>query len=166
MSILISFPILIGLLIVQTAVVSQLMLLRGAADLILLALLAWALHKRVDTAIHWAVLAGLLVGAISGLPFGAALVGYVLAVVFALLLRMRVWQVPLLAMLIATFFGTLILHGVSLFALRLAGNPLPFREAVNLVTVPSILLNLLLAIPAFGILGDLANWIYPEELEV
>jgi hypothetical protein len=32
--------------------------------------------------------------------------------------------------------------------------------------LPGILLNLLLAIPAYGLLHELANWIYPEELEV
>jgi hypothetical protein len=29
-----------------------------------------------------------------------------------------------------------------------------------------VLLNLLLAIPVYALIGDLANWLYPEELEV
>jgi hypothetical protein len=61
--------------------------------------------------------------------------------------------------------GTLASQGVSLAALRLVGDPLPLLQSFNLVVLPSALLNLLFAIPAYALLGDLANWLYPEELE-
>ena len=69
-------------------------------------------------------------------------------------------------MLVATFLGTLVTQGLALGALRLTGDPLPILQAFNLITLPSILLNLILAIPAYALLGDLAGWLYPEELEV
>lgn len=166
MSVLLAIPLLTGLVLVQSAVFSRISLLRGTTDLLLLVVLAWALHKRVDTAWHWSVIAGLLIGIVSALPFGTALVGYLLATGVALLLRQRIWQAPILAMFVATFVGTLITQAVSLFVLRAAGAELPWLRAVNLVTLPSLLLNLLLAIPAFGLVTDLANWMYPEELEV
>lgn len=166
MAVLVAFPILIGLMIVQTAILAQFPLLHGTADLLLLAVLAWALQKRVQTAWQWSIIAGLLMMVVSALPVGAALVGYLLATALALLLRQRVWQVPVLAMLIATFFGTLITQTVDYLALRLAGAPLPVLESLNLVTLPSVLLNLLLAVPAYALLSDLAGWLYPEELEV
>jgi hypothetical protein len=53
-----------------------------------------------------------------------------------------------------------------MIVLRLFGNPLPWIEAFNLITLPSIILNLLFAIPAYALLGDLANFLYPEELAV
>jgi hypothetical protein len=69
-------------------------------------------------------------------------------------------------MLIATFFGTLIVHLVQIVALRVLGTSLPFWESLNLVTLPSVLLNLLLAIPFYAIFSDLARLLYPEPLEV
>lgn len=163
---LIAVPILGGLVVFQSAIVSRVLLLQGTADLVLLALVAWSLQKRAGSAWFWAVAGGLMVGYISALPFGAALVGYGLAVALGVILRQRVWQMPILAMLIATFFGTLILHLVEIMALRIVGANMPFWEAINLVTLPSVLLNLLLAIPFYAMFGDLAGWIYPELLEV
>jgi rod shape-determining protein MreD len=159
-------PILGGLLMLQSAVISRIPLLHGTADLVLLAVIAWALQERVETGWHWAILAGLLVGFISALPLVSALAGYLLTVGIVLLLRRRVWQAPILAMFVATVIGTLLMHGISFFSLRLLGTPLPWRESLNLITIPSLLLNLVLAIPIYALLGDLANWLYPEELEV
>jgi rod shape-determining protein MreD len=166
MATLIAVPIFSLLLIFQTAVTSQMPLLHGTPDLVLLGVIGWALQKRVQTAWHWSIIAGLLVSIVSALPFGVAILGYLLATGFTLLLRQRVWQVPIFAMFIATFLGTVITHGISFSALRLFGDPLPLWESLNLITLPSLLLNLLLAIPIYALLGDLANWLYPEELEV
>ncbi|HEX7976346.1 MAG TPA: rod shape-determining protein MreD [Anaerolineales bacterium] len=166
MAVLISIPIFTLLLIFQTAVVSRIELLHGTADLVLLAVIAWALQKRVQTAWHWGIIAGLLVSLLSGLPMGVPLVGYLVVVGIALILRQRLWQVPILAMFVTTFLGTLLSQAINLVALRLFGTSLPWLEAINQITLPSVLLNLLLAIPFFALLGDLANWLYPEELEV
>ncbi len=166
MAIVIAVPILSVLLIIQSAVLSRMPLLNGTTDLVLLAVIAWALQKRVQTAWHWGIIAGLLVGFVSALPLGVSLAGYLLAVGLALVLRQRVWQVPILAMFVATFFGTVISHLIALVALRLTGTQMPLLESLNLITLPSVLLNLLLAIPFYALLSDLAKWLYPEELEM
>jgi rod shape-determining protein MreD len=166
MAFLLSFPVLTVLLVLQTAVISRIALLHGTADLLLVAVLAWALQKRVQTAWHWSLIAGLLVTLVSGLPVGVALVTYPLLVGLALLLKKRVWQMPILAMFIATFFGTLLVHVIDLAALRFVGHPLPVLESFNLITLPSAVLNLLFAVPIYVLLTDLANWLYPEQLEV
>jgi rod shape-determining protein MreD len=166
MAVLIAVPILASLVILQTAVLSRIPLLQGTTDLVLVALLAWALQKRVRTAWFWAIIGGLLVSYVSALPLGAVMVGYLLAVGLALLLKQRVWQVPILAMLVATLFGTLLVNLVEIIALRIVETPLPFWTAINLVTLPSVLLNLLIAIPFYAIFSDLANWLNPEPLEI
>ncbi len=166
MSVLIALPILGILMIFQTTIVSQVQLLHGTADLLLLAVISWALHKRVQTAWHWSIIAGLMVNIASSLPLGVPVVGYGVTTGLALLLRRRVWRVPILALFTITIFGTLIMHGVSLIALSMVGNPIPIGEALNLITMPSLLLNLLLSVPVYALIGDLANWLYPGEIEV
>jgi rod shape-determining protein MreD len=166
MAILIAVPLLGGLLVLQTAILSQIPLLHGTADLVLLAVVAWALQKRVQTAWHWGIIGGLMVSFVSGLPLGVYLVSYLLSIGLALALRRRVWQAPFLAMLVVVFFATLISHLLAVLALRLSGVGLQPLEAINLVTLPSILLNLLLAIPIYTLVSDLANWIYPQPLDV
>ena len=163
---LIAIPILGGLMILQTSLISRFPLLRGTSDLVLLAIIAWALQKRVQTAWQWSVIGGLMFSLASALPAGVILLGYGLSTWLALGLRKQVWQVPLLAMFTTTFAGSLITHLVSYIALIISGDPLPALEAFNLITLPSILLNLILAIPIYALIGDLARWLYPEELTV
>jgi hypothetical protein len=166
MTTLLAFPILGILLVLQSAIFSQIPLLQGTTDLVLLALVAWSLQRRVQTAWQWGIIGGLLVGFVSAVPFFVFIVGYLMAVGFSLLLRQRIWQVPLLAMFIATFFGTLFIQLVTLVTLRVSGTVLPIGASINLIILPSILLNLLLALPFFTIFSDLANFLYPEELEM
>jgi len=166
MATLIAFPVLIALAILQSAIVSRVPLIQGIPDLLLLAILAWASQKRVETAWQWSIIGGLIVSYVSALPFGVLMIGYLASTGLALLLRRRIWQLPILAMFVITFIGTLITHATSLLALRFVGTSIPIWEALNRITLPSMLLNLLLSVPVYALMGDLANWLYAEELEV
>lgn len=166
MAVLIGIPILAGLLILQTALLNQIPLLQGSADLILLALAAWSLQKRVTTAWVWGIMAGLMVGFVSNVPYWVFLSGYILVVAIALTLRQRIWNVPILAMLVTTFLGTLILSGLTMLTLRLSDTPVEIGRSINLIVLPSLLMNMILAIPFYILFGDLANLLYPETLEV
>ncbi len=158
---LLAIPIILLVVVLQSSIVSRVPLLSGIADLPLVILAAWALQEGVDTAYHWAISAGLLVGFVSGIPLLVPLVAYLLVVILARLLQRRVWQAPLLAMFGVTLIGTLFMHIFSLGALRLAGTSLPFVDTLGLLTLPSILLNMLLAIPVYAVMRDLARWMYP-----
>lgn len=166
MSVLLAIPILSGLLILQTAVLNQVMLLQGTADLVPLALIAWSLQKRVRTGWIWGIIGALMVGYVSEVPIVVYVLSYLAAVGISLLLRHRIWSVPVLAMLLATFISTLVLHGTTMFALRLMNRPVEFSISVNLITLPGLLLNLLLALPFYLIFKDLAKLLYPETLEM
>jgi len=55
---------------------------------------------------------------------------------------------------------------IGLIALRVTGTVLPVIEALNLIILPSLLLNLLFAIPIYALFSDLAKWIHPEKIEM
>jgi hypothetical protein len=166
MPVLISLPILGFLVMFQSSIVSRIHLLQGTADLVLLALVAWTLQERVSSAWPWSIIGVLMLSLVTALPLPALGVAYLAATALALLVRRHIWQVPILAMLIATFAGTIIIQLVTLAALWLEGTTFPLIEILNLVLLPSLLLNLLLAIPMYALLGDLANWLHPKEIEV
>lgn len=163
---LISIPILALVLMLQTVIVSSLPLLSGFADLILLVVVAWGLQAQARSAWIWAIVAGVLVGLVSSLPTGIPLAGYLIVTAIARLFRRRVWQTPILAMFLITFIGSLVTQGLAMASLILNGVPLPFYDSVNLVVLPSTLLNLLLALPVYAIISDLARLVYPEEVEI
>lgn len=164
--VLIAIPVLVLALMMQLAVFSRLNLLFGSADLLLLVLVAWSLQERIRWAWVWGGLAGLLVGYVSGLPWYVPLLGYLGAVGLAQMLRRRVWQAPLLAMLLVTLAGTLLMHVLSFLALRLAGDPLPLGDSFNLITLPSVFLNLFIGLLIYPLVRNLAVWLYPPEVEI
>jgi rod shape-determining protein MreD len=162
---LLSLPVMVTLLLVQTAVVSRMPLLHGTADLVLLVLAAWSLRDNVRDAWLWALVAGLLVSFTSAMPLLVPLAGYLIVTAIARLLRGRVWQAPILAMYVTTFAGSLVMNALYFAALKATGSPIGLSESLNQVILPSVLLNILLALPVHAIIVDLAGWVYPVEME-
>lgn len=162
---LVAVPVILLTVILQSAVISRVYLLSGSADLPLVMLAAWALQDGVDSAWHWAIATGLLVGFISGISSVVPVVGYIAVVVIAYLFQQRVWQAPLLAMFSITFIGTILVSFLSVGVLRFSGVDLPLSDVLGLVMLPGVLLNMLLAIPVYAVMRDLARWVYPT-LEV
>ncbi|MCF6277733.1 MAG: hypothetical protein L3J16_03160 [Anaerolineales bacterium] len=162
---LIALPFLGLALIVQTVVFSRTPLLSGYADLMLVVLAAWSLQKYVNSSWHWALLGGAMVGYVSGLPWIVPVVSYVVVVALGRFLVHRVWQAPLLAIFAVVFLGTLLMHLFSIVVLRLLGTEMSVGNALGLVTLPSLLVNLAVAIPVYPLMRDLARWLYAVEDE-
>ncbi len=158
----IAIPLLVLAVIVQTTLASQVTLLSGEADVVLVILVAWALQEGVTTAFHWAFLAGVLVSLVSRLPWFIYLAGYGGTVLMALLLQRRVWQVPMLAMFSVTFLGTVLINILTFLYINLSGGAVSLADALGLVALPSVLLNMLIAIPIFGMMRDVARWVFPQ----
>ena len=150
-------------MILQSSIVSQIVLLSGFADLILILLAAWALQDRVDTAWHWAIGASVMVGFVTRMPWLIVVIGYLAVVYMAQLLQRRVWQAPLLAMFSVTFAGTLFIQMVSYGYLTISGTSIRLDDSLGLIILPSLLLNMLIAIPVYAFMRDLARWVYPSE---
>jgi len=160
---IVAFPLLLLAVILQSAIVSQVKLLSGYADLPLLVLGAWALQKRVKSAWHWAAIGCGLMMFVSAMPWPVLIIGYFGVVYVAQALQRRVWQAPLLAMFSVAFIGTLFLHFLSYGVLRVLGTPFALSDVLGLITLPSLLLNMLFSIPTYAFMRDLARWVYPAE---
>lgn len=159
--------ILFGILaIIQSTIISTIPILQGTADLILLFIVAWALQDRVDSAWQWCLIGGIFASLYSALPFGAYILAYFICVGIARLLKRRIWKAPFLAMLAAIFISTIVVQSVALISRLIMGVSISLIEVLNLILLPSLLLNLILAIPVFAIMHDVAGWLYPQELEV
>ncbi len=158
---LVAIPLLALVVVLQSAVIPAFALLSGFPDVLLVLLAAWALQEGVTTSLQWALLGSLMISLVSHLPWFIYLAGYAGVVILARTLQKRVWQVPLLAMFTVTFLGTVLMQSMSYVYIQLYGNPIPISDAMGLITLPSVLLNLLIAIPLFGMMRDLARWVFP-----
>ncbi|MFL7890452.1 MAG: hypothetical protein ACK2UM_15640 [Anaerolineales bacterium] len=166
MAIVLAVPILGLMVILQSAIFSQVQLLYGTTDLVLLIVVAWAVQDKVTTAWHWGVIAGVLASLATAVPAIAIIPTYVAVTGVALYIRRIFWQRPLLAMVTATLLATLISQIITVGVLVFNGSSIPLIEAFYLITIPSALLNLLLAVPVYAVIGDLASWLYPETIEI
>jgi len=162
---LIALPLLSIMLVIQMAIASRIPLLSGYADLLLVTVAAWSLQERSQTSWHWAIFAGVLVGWTSAIPWVIPILAYLLTVIFARALVRRIWQTPLLGMFVVVFVGTLLFHVLTIITLSLTGSRLVVGDALSVVTLPSLFINLSLALLVFPILRDLAVWVYDIEDE-
>ena len=163
-SILAAIPVLGLAIMLQTSIIERINLLNGAADLVLLITVAWCLQERAQGAWVWGALAGILVGFMSVTPWYVPLAGYLVIVALARILAHRVWQAPLLAMFTVTLIGTMILLMFTFTDRTLLEVTLPINLSFVQIILPSILLNLLLAIPVHSVIRDLVNRLYPQEI--
>ena len=151
--------------ILQITVVGRINMLEGAADLVLLVLLGWVLHARAEGIWQWGVLAGAFIGIASAQPVWLPIISYLSITAIGYLIQTRVWQIPLLNLLTTTIAGTLIVHSLTSVYLIVIGTPLQLSEIFNLVILPSIFLNLLIALPIYSFMTAITNWVYPPEVE-
>lgn len=162
---LLAFLLLGSALLLQTTVVIHIQMLYGVADLVLLTLLGWTLHKNVRGQLLWAGIAGLLVGAASHQPAWISVVGYLLIMVFAMFLQNRIWDVELLTLFTTIVTGSFLLQGLTLGFRLFEGTPIPTGEAFRLIILPSVILNILFILPIYGFLGEFTKVLYPLEVE-
>lgn len=164
MGTLLAFPIIFILLVLQTTLFSQVTLLHGTVDLVLLWVAAWSLQKQVTSAWFWTFLAAIAVAYISAIPWYVPLISYPLATLFAKWINKRVWQSPLLMMFVVTIVSSIVSNGLSYVALAVNGVTIPLNTGLVQVMIPSVLINLLLALPVFAIARDTSQWVYPLEV--
>jgi cell shape-determining protein MreD len=163
-AILSAIPVLGLVMMLQISIASRIMLLSGNADLLLLVVAAWGLQERVRAAWIWGLVASLLAGLVSGVPWYIYLIGYLSVVGMARLMVHRIWQAPLLAMFAVTFIGTLELLMLTFVQRTIFEVPLGLSDVFSQIILPTVLLNLLLAIPVHSLIRDLAKWLYPEDV--
>lgn len=131
----------------------------------MLILLAWVSREGIEYAWHWGFLAGLAVGIASALPLWIPLLTYVGITALAEFTKARIWQVPIFSFFILTLLGTLIIQSVFYIYLIIVGSTITFGEAFNLVILPTGVLNLLLALPVYTLIGEIVDRLYPSVLE-
>lgn len=163
MSVILSIPTLGLIAILQSAVVSRLPLYRGTADLMLVVLVAIALQKNISTSWQWSIIGGLFMDFLSGLPFGIFTVSYLLATGLALIIRERIWRFSFLMQLLVVFFGTMFSHGLSFLVLFLQGSEISLGIVLQVVTLPSIILNFMISLPIFILTQDVLEQVNPQE---
>ncbi|HBO34903.1 MAG TPA: hypothetical protein DD636_09285 [Anaerolineaceae bacterium] len=149
----------------QMSVFSQWKILSGSADIVLLFVVAWCLQDRSKRLWLLVILMAGLAGSVSALPVYIPFVVYLIVYRVSRLVQSRLMQSPLLGMLVLTFAATLLQVALNIVYLFITRVDLNFTDALVEVALPSVLLNMLLAIPVHAIVREIALYAFPKGVE-
>lgn len=152
-------------LMLQLSVFSQWKILSGNADLLLLFVIAWCLYDR--SKYLWLlvlIMAGTTIF-VSAAPIYITLVVYVGVYLLSRQIHSRMWQTPLLAMIVLTFIASLAQNALSIGTIFIRNIDINFSAALIEIALPSLLLNMLLAIPVHALVRELAYYAFPKGVE-
>ena len=153
-------------MMLQYGVFSRWMILSGGPDLVLLLIIALCLHQKHRRFWILILIMGGVVGFVSALPFFVPMVVYMAVYLASFGLKQRVWQTPLLAMFLLTFGATILVNFLSIAVLFIQRIPFNFSIALVNVVLPSVFLNMFLAIPVHAIMRELSVWLYPQGAQI
>jgi len=153
-------------MMLQYGVFSRWMILSGSPDLVLLLIIALCLHQKHRRFWILILIMGGVVGFVSALPFFIPMVVYMAVYLASFGLKQRVWQTPLLAMFLLTFGATILVNFLSIAVLFIQRIPFNFSIALVNVVLPSVFLNMFLAIPVHAIMRELSVWLYPQGAQI
>ena len=159
----IAIPVMLVLTILQITAVSRIVLFNGTADLVLLAVAAWGVRERGKNVFLWAFIGGLLISFTSAMPLFTPIIPYMVIALIARIFQDRLWQAPILSLIIVVFAGTLFQHIFNIVLIQLNGVNLGFIESIQSVTLPSLLLNFFFLFPVYILISDIGKWVFPEE---
>ena len=151
--------------VLQMSVFSQWKILSGSADIILLFIIAWFLQDRSKWLWLLVVIMAGIAGTVSALPAYISIIVYLIVYRASRLVQARLMQSPLLGMLVLTFGATLLQIILNLAYLFVTQVNLNFNDALVEVVLPSVLLNMLLAIPVHAIVRETAHYAFPKGVE-
>ena len=149
----------------QLSVVSQIKILSGSADILLLYLIVWCMYDRSKLlGLMVFVMAG-LVSSVSALPAVILMIVYFFVYGVSRLFQKRLMQSPLLGVIVISFVASLLQIVLNLAYLFISGAEFNLSAAMFDVGLPSLLLNMLLAIPIHGLVREIAQYAFPKGVE-
>ena len=110
------------------------------------------------------IMAG-IAGTVSALPAYIPIIVYLIVFRASRLFQARLMQSPLLSMIVLTFAATLLQIMLNLAYLFVIQVGLNFSDTLVKVALPSVLLNMLLAIPVHAIVREIAIYAFPKGVE-
>ena len=160
---LIPIPVMMILTALQSTAISRIQLMSGSADLVLLAVAAWGVREKNYDAYIWALIGGIFMSMITEMPLMIPVISYIFVALLSQLLVGRIWQSPIVMLIVIVIAGTIFQHTLSILYLQTTGLSAGFILGMRNITLPSLLLNLFFIFPMYVVISDLRKWINPEE---
>jgi len=162
----IGIPLLFLAALLNATVMAELRLGGGAPDLVFLMVVTWAMLAEPRDAYLWALVGGVAQDWFSTAPLGASslallAVAFVVDALFGVVPRGNLLLPPL-----AVAGGTVLYHLLLIGILRMQNMAVPLAHGLSTVTLPTVVLHVLLALPVYRLMGMVHYWLSPRRAGV
>jgi rod shape-determining protein MreD len=140
-----TLPLLTGVALIQTTVLSRISVLGGRPNLMLLVVLIWAVVRGLDEGLVWAFVGGLIVDLLSGGPLAGTALALVAAAFLAGQSLGEEVGSEVVRLMMLTVLGALTYHLTVLVVLGWTGHAVSWGFSLARVAGPSVVLNAVLA---------------------
>jgi rod shape-determining protein MreD len=163
----IGIPILLLAAVINATIMPELRLGNGTADLVFLLVMSWALLADVRDAMLWAVIGGMLQDVLSIAPLGTSALGLVIVAFAADAVFGTVSRGNLIVPLVVAGVGTFVYQMITLLLLRMLGlSAVGLGQGLVYVMVPSTIMNVLLILPVFRLMGAVHRRAFPLRARI
>lgn len=167
MSLPLGLPLLLIGAVLQSTVFSQLRVFGGQPDLVVVIVLAWSTLDSEGEGMAWAFVGGLLLDVLSGAPLGVSSLVLLPVAYVVGLAEAQVYRANVGLLLLLGGAGALAYHVLYVIALRFVGGAaIPWPEGIWYVTLPSVILDVCLIIPAVRLLGRWHDRLHPRRVKL
>lgn len=167
MSLQFGIPLFLIAGMLQAAIMPHLRIAGAQPDLIVILVLAWAILDHAEEGVVWAFVGGLFLDLFSGAPPGFSsllLIPISYVVGFS---EAQVYRKNLVLPVLLTAGSALVYHVAYLILLRFFLNSAVSITAVLWsITLPSVLFDVILIIPALSVLGGLYDRLHPRRVSI
>jgi rod shape-determining protein MreD len=164
MTYVVGIPAIALLAVLQTSLVSHLRLLEGRPDLVLLAIVAWALTGKGHEAMILGFAGGLFLDAFSAVPLGVSSVALVMVAAVVSYSEGQFWGINPIMQLAAVLAGSVLYYATIVFALVAVGQPVDLQQALGQIVLPGLFVHLILALPTVQIAESLHDVLHPPRV--
>jgi cell shape-determining protein MreD len=166
MAILLVSAIFLFAMILQVAIISDIHLIQGTADLLLLIYITWSINKKTKFNIELALIAGMLVSFVTAIPYYIVIPAYIAVFILNRIIILKFFDISILKTAISILISTLGYLGLSyVYLWIIKGTTITIPDAFGMVIVPSMLMNIVFALPVFAVMREVIALIYPEYNE-
>lgn len=138
---------------------------RGQINLVMLVVLAWSVRAELSSAFIWAFIGGVLIDLFSILPLGTSSAALLIIAYFANGVAGQVYRARIFTILAMTFLATVFLYVYTFAALLLLGNNYDILTQARLVLMPTLLYNLVVCVPVYGLIRVVQRRVWAGGLE-
>lgn len=148
--------------LVQATILPDQPILGVRFDLVPLMVISWAVVRRFEEALLWALFGGIALDSLSAAPFGVSVAALVFATVVAGLVAGRVGRLHHFLVLAAVPVAMLVYYVVSIALLALAGMTVGIGGLIVAVVLPALLVTTLASPLVVGLMAWLSRAITPS----